>query len=243
MCFLQEQFTLGTSNVGRNRFMHQTCQSCTLRAPSWWNRGWGPDGPAYQWAINPHRPRENLFKTYVLCLIAQNHHWEKWRYLERSLSLSLQIQEEGSSPLDTMISAIVLSGSPVKSQQLGEPDLTVEEKKQLLMEQFNTKPVVFLERYHTHLKPEHLEAFSHVSSDCRTQYYCTEVQKRASSSANKTRVRNHRYAALRALQKGRCGEFLIFWIFPTSKFKAFCFATCHPLCCGTCISTGKSPML
>ncbi|TSK31312.1 Coiled-coil domain-containing protein 97 [Bagarius yarrelli] len=99
-----------------------------------------------------------------------------------------------------MISAIVLSGSPVKSQQLDEPDLSVEEKKQLLLEQYNSRPVVFLERYHTHLKPEHLEAFSHVDSDCRTQYYCTEVQKRASSSANKMRVRNHRYAALRALQ-------------------------------------------
>lgn len=123
------------------------------------------------------------------------------------LSLSLQIQVKGSTTLDAMISAIVVSGSPVKSQQLGEPDLTVEEKKQLLMEQYNTKPVVFLERYHTHLKPEHMEAFSHVSSDCRTQYYCTEVQKQASSSANKTRVRNHRYAALRALQKGVCGDF------------------------------------
>lgn len=106
-----------------------------------------------------------------------------------------------------MITAVVVSGSPIKSQQLGEPDLTVEEKKQLLMEQYNTKPIVFLERYHAYLKPEHLEAFSHVSSDCRTQYYCTEVQKRALSSANKTRVRNHRYAALRALQKGMCGDF------------------------------------
>ncbi|KAK3512138.1 hypothetical protein QTP70_031262 [Hemibagrus guttatus] len=111
------------------------------------------------------------------------------------------IQDKGSSSLEAMVSAIVLSGSPVKSQQLGEPDLTVEEKKQLLMEQYNSKPVVFLERYHTHLKPEHLEAFLHIGSDCRTQYYCNEVQKRASNSANKTRVRNHRYAALRALQK------------------------------------------
>lgn len=109
--------------------------------------------------------------------------------------------DKGPPPLDAMVSAIVLSGSPVKSQQLGEPNLTVEEKKQLLFEQYNSKPVVFLERYHAHLKPEHLEAFSHVSSDCRTQYYCTEVQKRASSSANKMRVRNHRFAALRALQK------------------------------------------
>ncbi|XP_046691298.1 coiled-coil domain-containing protein 97 isoform X1 [Silurus meridionalis] len=115
---------------------------------------------------------------------------------------SAHIQNEGFSQLDAMISAIVVSGSPVKSQQLGEPDLTIEEKKHLLMEQYNTKPVVFLERYHTHLKPDHLEAFAHVRGDCRTQYYCTEVQKQASSSAKKTRVRNHRYAALRALQQG-----------------------------------------
>ncbi|XP_062868953.1 coiled-coil domain-containing protein 97 [Trichomycterus rosablanca] len=109
--------------------------------------------------------------------------------------------DEGSRSLTSMIEAIVASGSPVKSQQLGEPDLTVEEKKQVLMEQYKAKPLVFLERYHAHLQPEHLEAFCHVSSDCRTQYYCTEVQKRASRSANRTRVRNHRYAALRTLQE------------------------------------------
>ncbi|KAK1805168.1 hypothetical protein P4O66_019528 [Electrophorus voltai] len=106
-----------------------------------------------------------------------------------------------SGSLNAMIEAIANSGTPVKSQQLGEPDLTLEEKKQVLMEQYKTKPLVFLERYHAHLKPEHLEAFSHLSTDCRAQYYCKEVQKRTSSSSSRTRVRNQRYAALRALQK------------------------------------------
>ncbi|KAI4884015.1 hypothetical protein NFI96_019526 [Prochilodus magdalenae] len=114
---------------------------------------------------------------------------------------NFQVQEEPSSGLAAMMQAIVASGSPVKSQQLGEPDLTVEEKKEVLMEQYKAKPLVFLERYHAHMRPEHLEAFSHLSSDCRAQYYCTEVKKRASSSTNRTRVRNHRYAALRALQR------------------------------------------
>ncbi|XP_007247905.3 coiled-coil domain-containing protein 97 [Astyanax mexicanus] len=109
--------------------------------------------------------------------------------------------EVSSCGLSAMIEAIASSGSPVKSQQLGEPDLSVEEKKKVLLEQYETKPLVFLERYHAHMQPEHLEAFSHLSSDCRAQYYCTEVQKRASCSSNRTRVRNHRYAALRALQK------------------------------------------
>ncbi|XP_060799002.1 coiled-coil domain-containing protein 97 [Neoarius graeffei] len=102
---------------------------------------------------------------------------------------------EDSSPLDAMISAIVVSGCPVKHQQLEEPALTVKEKKQLLMEQYNTNPVDFLERYHTHLKPEHLVAFSHVSNDHKTQRYYTEVQKRAK------RARKRRYAALRVLEE------------------------------------------
>ncbi|XP_076865266.1 coiled-coil domain-containing protein 97 [Brachyhypopomus gauderio] len=109
--------------------------------------------------------------------------------------------QESTAGVGEMIEAIANSGSPVKSQQIGDPDLTLEEKKEVLMEQYKTKPLVFLERYHAHLKPEHLESFSHLSSDCRAQHYCKEVRKRTSSSSNRTRVRNQRYAALRALQK------------------------------------------
>ncbi|KAJ8251831.1 hypothetical protein GJAV_G00225910 [Gymnothorax javanicus] len=105
------------------------------------------------------------------------------------------------SELAAMIEAIAASGSPVKSQQLGEPDLSLEERRQVLLEQYRVKPLVFLERYEAHLKPEHLGAFAHLSADCRAQHYCREVQKRVSSQASRTRVRNHRYAALRALQQ------------------------------------------
>uniref|UniRef100_A0A8B9RK35 CCD97-like C-terminal domain-containing protein n=1 Tax=Astyanax mexicanus TaxID=7994 RepID=A0A8B9RK35_ASTMX len=125
----------------------------------------------------------------------------RWNNPVFKSKFSCILGEVSSCGLSAMIEAIASSGSPVKSQQLGEPDLSVEEKKKVLLEQYETKPLVFLERYHAHMQPEHLEAFSHLSSDCRAQYYCTEVQKRASCSSNRTRVRNHRYAALRALQK------------------------------------------
>ncbi|XP_056609293.1 coiled-coil domain-containing protein 97 [Triplophysa dalaica] len=111
------------------------------------------------------------------------------------------LQDEPSSCVNAMIDAVSDSGSPVKSQQLGEPDLTLEERKKVLMNQYRSKPLVFLERYQAHLKPEHTEAFSHLSGDCRVQYYCREIQKRTSSTTVRTRIRNHRYAALRALQK------------------------------------------
>ncbi|KAJ8254294.1 hypothetical protein COCON_G00209060 [Conger conger] len=105
------------------------------------------------------------------------------------------------SELSSMIEAVAASESPVKSQQLGDPDLTLEERRQVLLQQYRAKPLVFLERYAAHLRPEHLAAFAHLGDDCRAQHYCREVQRRATSRAAHTRVRNKRYAALRALQQ------------------------------------------
>uniref|UniRef100_A0A4W5KNH6 CCD97-like C-terminal domain-containing protein n=1 Tax=Hucho hucho TaxID=62062 RepID=A0A4W5KNH6_9TELE len=57
-----------------------------------------------------------------------------------------------------------------------------------------------------HLKPQHLSAFSHLTSDPRAQYYCREVRRRAAGRTNRTRVRNQRYAALRELQRGESSK-------------------------------------
>lgn len=94
-----------------------------------------------------------------------------------------------------------MSGSPVKSQQIGEAELTQEQRRAELLQQYRTRPLVFLERYQAHIRPQHLGAFSHLSSDPRAQHYCKEVLRRAASRNSRTRVRNQRYAALRALQR------------------------------------------
>lgn len=52
------------------------------------------------------------------------------------------------------------------------------------------------------LKPSDLSAFAHVCSDPRAQHYSQVIQARAGACADRTKVRNHRYAALRALQRG-----------------------------------------
>ncbi|KAM9784582.1 coiled-coil domain-containing protein 97 [Syngnathus typhle] len=101
----------------------------------------------------------------------------------------------------TMLEAVVASGSQVKSQQIGDDELTTEERRTELLHQYRSKALVFLERYHRSLKPEHLAAFSHVSTDPRAQHYSEVIQKQAAGRARKTQVRNQRYAALRALQK------------------------------------------
>ncbi|XP_014908772.1 coiled-coil domain-containing protein 97 [Poecilia latipinna] len=100
-----------------------------------------------------------------------------------------------------MIESVAMSGSPVKSQQIGEAELTFGERREELLHQYRSRPLVFLERYHGHLKPEHLPAFAHVSSDPRAQHYSRLVLTRPAGCTNRTRVRNQRYAALRALQK------------------------------------------
>lgn len=106
-----------------------------------------------------------------------------------------------SSCVNAMVEVVALSGNLVKSQQKGEAELTLDQRKEELLQQYNDKPLVFLERYHVCLKPEHLSTFGHVSSDPRAQHYSKVIQRRAAGFTNRKRVKNHRYAALRALQK------------------------------------------
>ncbi|XP_029997836.1 coiled-coil domain-containing protein 97 isoform X1 [Sphaeramia orbicularis] len=113
----------------------------------------------------------------------------------------LSVTQGVSGCANAVVEAVALSGNLVKSQQIGEAELTLEERRQELLHQFQSRPLVFLERYHSCLKPQHLSAFSHVSLDPRAQHYSKVIQRRAAGCPNKTRVRNHRYAALRALQK------------------------------------------
>ncbi|KAM6965941.1 coiled-coil domain-containing protein 97 [Tautogolabrus adspersus] len=106
-----------------------------------------------------------------------------------------------SVSVDAMLEAIAKSASPVKSQQIGDAELTQQERRDELLQQYKSRPLVFLERYHAYLKPQDLCAFAHVCSDDRVQHYSKVIQRRAAACTNRTRVRNQRYAALRALQR------------------------------------------
>lgn len=50
--------------------------------------------------------------------------------------------------VNAMIEAIATSGSQVKSQQKGEAELTVGQRRDELLHQYRSRPLVFLERYH-----------------------------------------------------------------------------------------------
>ncbi|XP_034394917.1 coiled-coil domain-containing protein 97 [Cyclopterus lumpus] len=103
--------------------------------------------------------------------------------------------------VNAMVDALAMSASLVKSQQKGDAELTLKQRREELLHQYRSRPLVFLERYHACLKPQNLSAFAHVSSDPRVLHYSDVIQRRAAAFTNRTRVRNQRYAALRALQR------------------------------------------
>ncbi|XP_068605776.1 coiled-coil domain-containing protein 97 [Brachionichthys hirsutus] len=111
------------------------------------------------------------------------------------------VSKAESACVNNMVEAIAVSAGPVRSQQIGDPEMTVEERREELLQQYSSRPLVFLERYYAWIKPRDLSAFAHVCSDPRTQHYSNVIQRRAAACTNRIRVRNQRYAALRALQK------------------------------------------
>ncbi|XP_061701811.1 coiled-coil domain-containing protein 97 [Syngnathoides biaculeatus] len=112
-----------------------------------------------------------------------------------------QVSQDVPADVHSLLEAVVASGSQVKSQQIGDAELTTEERRKELLRQYKSKPLVFLERYHRCLKPVHLPAFAHVSTDPRAQHYSEVILRQAAGNTHKTQVRNQRYAALRALQR------------------------------------------
>lgn len=112
-----------------------------------------------------------------------------------------------NAAVSAMLRAVAASRLPVCSQQQGEPDLTEREKVAILGQLYHEKPLVFLERFRTGLREEHLACFGHLRGDHRADFYCAEVARQGSARPRtlRTRLRNRRYAALRELIQG--GEY------------------------------------
>lgn len=64
------------------------------------------------------------------------------------LPIMQDVSQAESACVNDMVEAIAMSGSPVKSQQIGEPELTLKERREELLRQYRSRPLVFLERYH-----------------------------------------------------------------------------------------------
>ncbi|XP_028652936.1 coiled-coil domain-containing protein 97 isoform X1 [Erpetoichthys calabaricus] len=111
----------------------------------------------------------------------------------------LEGEESKKDTLTIMLESIAKSGAQIKSQQKGEPDLTLGEKLGILNELYHSKPLIFLERYYRHLQPEHLTCFQHLAGSYEVEFYCAEIHRNNSQKNSRTRIKNKRYAALQGL--------------------------------------------
>uniref|UniRef100_A0A803YFP5 Coiled-coil domain containing 97 n=1 Tax=Meleagris gallopavo TaxID=9103 RepID=A0A803YFP5_MELGA len=132
----------------------------------------------------------------------------------------LDAEEDPPLPMaavESMLAAVAASPVRVRSQQQGDPELTAAERHRELRALFLRKPLVFLERFHGALRPEHLPCFAHLPPCYEVAFYCRQVRGRRRQSPEngatrwprrpgaRTRLRNRRYAALRQLIAG--GEY------------------------------------
>lgn len=116
--------------------------------------------------------------------------------------------------VEAMLAAVAASPVRVRSQQQGDPELTAAERHGELRALFLRKPLVFLERFHGALRPEHLPCFAHLPPSYEVAFYCRRVRERRRHNPEtgasrwprrpgaRTRLRNRRYAALRQLIAG-----------------------------------------
>ncbi|KAK4296967.1 hypothetical protein Pmani_030571 [Petrolisthes manimaculis] len=106
---------------------------------------------------------------------------------------------------DRLLHHLASSSVTVKSQQRYEPDLTYQERRDILSTLLQHKPAQFLYRFGKHLEREHLQYFVGLEDDPEVDHYITETQKHLNAHTAKIRVRNRRYAALERLR--RQGEY------------------------------------
>ncbi|XP_061453524.1 coiled-coil domain-containing protein 97 isoform X2 [Rhineura floridana] len=166
-----------------------------LSKPSQWDSGESEIMAAEETALNGEAASD-----------AKQFYWDGGK-LE---SFGSKLVPAGSSEDDdpavlAMFHTVANSRLAVRSQQKDEPDFMPAQKLAILRDLYHTKPLVFLERFRTVLREEHLPCFHHLSGSYEADFYCTEVRRAGLGKTRHTRVRNKRYAALQQLIRG--GEY------------------------------------
>ncbi|XP_014670890.1 PREDICTED: coiled-coil domain-containing protein 97-like, partial [Priapulus caudatus] len=104
--------------------------------------------------------------------------------------------------IEAMISRIANSNCRLKNQQIGEPDLTTDEKHVFVKGVFTNNPAAFLSRFWKALLPEDMQNFVDSVADYELQFYRCQVaslHQPARERSSRNLVRNRRYNAIKGL--------------------------------------------
>lgn len=101
------------------------------------------------------------------------------------------------TPVDKMLNAIIACKDVFyKSQQKDEPELSQDEKLQILKDLLSRNKATFLQRYGKYLKQEHVSLFN-PNEDYEIEHHLKEIQYRIDNQENI--VRNRRLSALKCM--------------------------------------------
>jgi len=104
---------------------------------------------------------------------------------------------------DLMISVLKTAANSdgfFKHQQVGEKDLSMEEKKKIVRELISSRPAVFLQRFGRFLSEYQLDYFEDFrGNDFEVEFYLKETRQITCRKVRQQRVKNRRYAMLQRM--------------------------------------------
>lgn len=100
---------------------------------------------------------------------------------------------------NSLLDCVAKSDGFFKSQQVGEPDLTFTEKREIASNLFVKNLPLFLERYWKFIKIEDVPYFDEYRSNYDVNFYVNEIVMLNNTKTKKVRIKNRRYEALQRM--------------------------------------------
>ena len=117
--------------------------------------------------------------------------------IETSVNISSNQKE---NLLSGLIKTASLSGGFFRHQQKDEPDLSLEEKQNIVQNLVQNKPAIFLQRFGKYLSEEQLEYFDELRTDnYELEFILAQVRQDQCRFIKGHKVKNRRYAALQKM--------------------------------------------
>lgn len=103
-----------------------------------------------------------------------------------------------ASKVNAILDKVISSDKTIKSQQRGDPELSVQEKKDILMQLLHNSPGSFVRRFGTVLDEEELQYFEDIDN-YEVQHYLKQCQKLLKGKNKLQSISNRRYKAIEEL--------------------------------------------
>ncbi|GFU39028.1 coiled-coil domain-containing protein 97 [Nephila pilipes] len=117
---------------------------------------------------------------------------------EMEIEVSDDINGELEKMKESILVSVVESCGFFRSQQVGEPDLTVSEKREIASKLLSQNVPLFLERYWKYIKLEDVSYFESFKS-YEVNFYLSEIRKFRDAHLNNIQIKNRRYGALKKM--------------------------------------------